>query len=215
MISTQQVPHIISVKDLDSSQAKWVSLKKVDYIDQKGTSRSWEVAVRTTTSTSGVDAVEIGNILLHPTQPPSTMVVIQYRPPIGKYTIEWPAGLIDEDETAEQAAVREMKEETGYEGKIIEVGPVVSSDPGMTSATLQLVMMEVQLKEGEHMPEQRLDEGELIERVVVNLDQLYTRLLEWSEKDEYMVAGKLFSFAAGMHFAKQGKYAYDSHVASS
>ncbi|RMZ91728.1 hypothetical protein DV736_g1066, partial [Chaetothyriales sp. CBS 134916] len=215
MVSTQKVPQIISVKDLDSSQAKWVGLKKVGYVDQKGTPRSWEVAVRKTTSVFGVDAVAIGNILLHPTKPPSTMVVVQYRPPVGKYTVEWPAGLIDKDETAEQAAVREMKEETGYEGKVIDIGPVISSDPGMTSATLQLVMMEVQLKEGEAMPEQRLDDGELIERVVVSLDQLYTRLLEWSEKDQYIVAGKLFYFAAGMHFAKQGKYAGYSSVVSS
>lgn len=29
------------------------------------------------------------------------------------YTIEFPAGLIDEGETAEACAIREMKEETG------------------------------------------------------------------------------------------------------
>lgn len=83
---------------------------------------------------------------------------------------------------------------------------MVSSDPGLTNATLQLVMMEVQLKEGEAMPEQRLDDGELIERVVVPLDQLYSRLIEWSKKERYMVAGKLYYWAAGMHFAKQGRY---------
>ncbi|RMZ77916.1 hypothetical protein DV738_g4124, partial [Chaetothyriales sp. CBS 135597] len=192
MAPTQQVPRITSVTDLDSSQARWVGLKKLDYIDQTGKSRTWEVAVRKTTSASGVDAVAIGNILLHPTKPASTIVVIQYRPPVGKYTIEWPAGLIDAGETAEQAAIREMKEETGYEGKVIDVGPVVSADPGLTSATLQLVMMEAAA-----MPEQSLDDGEHIERVVVPLDQLYERLLDWSAKDEYIVAGKLFYFAAG------------------
>ncbi|RMD43195.1 hypothetical protein DV735_g1903, partial [Chaetothyriales sp. CBS 134920] len=183
---TQQVPRITSVTDLDPSQARWVGLKKLDYVDQTGKSRTWEVAVRKTTSASGVDAVAIGNILLHPTKPASTIVVIQYRPPVGKYTIEWPAGLIDAGETAEEAAVREMKEETGYEGKVIDVGPVLG------------------------MPEQKLDDGEHIERVVVRLDQLYERLLDWSAKDEFIVAGKLFYFAAGLHFARSGKISSSS-----
>ncbi|ETN41031.1 uncharacterized protein HMPREF1541_02965 [Cyphellophora europaea CBS 101466] len=201
-----QEPEIRSWSDLQTSDARWVALKKIDFIDQTGTPRSWEVAVRKTTSSSGVDAVAIGNILVHPSKPPSTMLVIQYRPPLGKYTVEWPAGLIDEGETAEQAAVREMKEETGYEGRILETSPAVSSDPGLTNATLQLVMMEVKLKADEPMPEQRLDDGELIERVVVPLNELYDRLLKWSQDDKYMVAGKLFYFAAGMNFAKSSGY---------
>ena len=206
MSTKTQEPKITSITDLPSSEAKWVGLKKVEFIDQTGTSRTWEIAARKTTAKSGVDAVAIGNILIHPSKPPSTMLVIQYRPPLDKYTVEWPAGLVDEGESAEEAAIRELKEETGYKGNITETGPVVSSDPGLTNATLQLVMMEVQLKEGEAMPEQRLDDGELIERVVVPLDDLYMRLIEWSKKERYMVAGKLYYWAAGMHFAKQAKY---------
>lgn len=207
-MSKHQEPQIVSIDDLPLEQAKWVSLKKVNFIDQTGVSRSWEIAVRKTTSKSGVDAVAMGNIFVHPTKPPSTMLVIQYRPPVGKYTIEWPAGLVDADETPEQAAIREMKEETGYEGRILETGPVVSSDPGLTNATLQLVMIEVKLPEGEEniMPDQKLDDGELIERVTVPLSELYERLLEWSKKDKYMIAGKLFYFAAGLHFAKNSGY---------
>lgn len=201
-----QEPEVRSWTELQSSDARWVALKKIDFIDQTGTPRTWEVAVRKTTSSSGVDAVAIGNILVHPSKPPSTMLVIQYRPPIGKYTVEWPAGLIDEGETAEQAAIRELKEETGYEGTILETSPAVASDPGLTNATLQLVMMEVKLGEDEAMPEQRLDDGELIERVVVPLSELYEKLLTWSRDDKYMVAGKLFYFAAGMHFAKSSGY---------
>lgn len=201
-----QDPVITSITDLASSDAKWVSLKKVEYIDQKGTSRSWEIAVRKTTAKSGVDAVAIGNVLLHPSKPPTTLLVIQYRPPIGKFTVEWPAGLVDKHESAEQAAVREMKEETGYAGKILDVGPVLASDPGMANATLQLIMMEVQLDEKESMPDQKLDEGELIERVVVPLSELYERLINWSKDEKFMVAAKLYFFAAGLHFAKQGKY---------
>lgn len=41
------------------------------------------------------------------------VLIRQYRYPIDRWIYELPAGLIDEGETAEQAAIREMKEETG------------------------------------------------------------------------------------------------------
>lgn len=49
----------------------------------------------------------------------------QFRPPIGKVTIEIPAGLVDEGESAAEAAVRELKEETGYVGVVREGEGVV------------------------------------------------------------------------------------------
>lgn len=49
----------------------------------------------------------------------------QYRPPIDKVCIEVPAGLVDAGESAERAAVRELKEETGYVGVVSESSPVM------------------------------------------------------------------------------------------
>ncbi|KAH7304074.1 NUDIX domain-containing protein [Stachybotrys elegans] len=206
MSQQTQEPVITNVSDLSISDAKWITLKKIDYIDQVGTARTWEVATRKTRGKAGVDAVAMGNVLLHPSRPPSTMIVIQYRPPLDAYTVEWPAGLVDAEETAEQAAVREFKEETGYDCRVLSVSPVQAADPGMTNANMQLVMVEAQLAEGEGLPEQRLDDGERIERVVIPLADFYDRLVEYTKQPRTIVAAKLFHFAAGMNFAKTQKY---------
>lgn len=56
---------------------------------------------------------------------PELVLQKQYRPPIDKVVIEVPAGLVDEGETAEEAAVRELSEERGYVGKVTETSPVM------------------------------------------------------------------------------------------
>ena len=38
-----------------------------------------------------------------------------------------PGGFLDRDETAEQGALRELKEETGYEGKVINLFQIIDS----------------------------------------------------------------------------------------
>jgi ADP-ribose pyrophosphatase len=56
---------------------------------------------------------------------PDIVLQKQYRPPLDKVVIEIPAGLIDAGETAQQAAIRELKEETGYVGVVSETSPTM------------------------------------------------------------------------------------------
>lgn len=78
-------------------------------------------------------AVEDGHVLL----------VEQYRVPMGRRSLELPAGLIGDDEShgdedAAVAAARELEEETGYRaGRIVECGHFFSS-PGMLSESFYL-----------------------------------------------------------------------------
>ena len=53
------------------------------------------------------------------------MLQKQFRPPISKVVIEVPAGLVDEGESPEESAIRELREETGYIGIAAEVSPIM------------------------------------------------------------------------------------------
>lgn len=61
--------------------------------------------------------------------PDKLVMIKQYRYPIDEWIYELPAGLIDKGETAEEAAVREMKEETGLEFEVYEGGDIAFRRP--------------------------------------------------------------------------------------
>jgi ADP-ribose pyrophosphatase len=62
------------------------------------------------------------------------------RPPTGRILIEAPAGLIDEGETPEQAARRELREECGLEADGWEELGAAWSSPGFTDERIHLFL---------------------------------------------------------------------------
>ncbi|KAJ3742003.1 NUDIX hydrolase domain-like protein [Lentinula detonsa] len=201
-----QQPKVVSVTDLLPHEAKWITLKKIKYTDAEGHERLWEVAQRKTRKTSGIDAVAILAILKSRTNsfPPSTVVVEQYRPPIDRFIVELPAGLIDEGETPEQAAIRELEEETGYKAdSVIESSPILVSDPGMTNANMKLVVLNVTLKDKLETPDQKLESGEFIVRRVIELRKLLEELKVYDSKG-FILDARLHHLAAGYTMAVNG-----------
>jgi len=55
-----------------------------------------------------------GIIILAMTADEKIILVRQFRPPLNQFTLEFPSGFMNEGETPQDAAVRELKEETGY-----------------------------------------------------------------------------------------------------
>jgi 8-oxo-dGTP pyrophosphatase MutT (NUDIX family) len=76
-------------------------------------------------------------------------LVVQYRPAMGTYTIEFPSGLVDANESASEAALRELEEEVGFSSKlghqvnIVKVSDPIAYEPGMTNSCSQAVVIEV------------------------------------------------------------------------
>lgn len=76
---------------------------------------------RTTRGTGICDGVCCIAYVVGGGRPKSLLLVVTYRPPYGRYVLEFPAGLVDEGETVGDAALRELLEETGFHGEVIQV----------------------------------------------------------------------------------------------
>ena len=106
---------------------------RTTYTDPLGKQRTWESAERSTRpKNSPIDGVGIVAILQKPSGP-ELLLQKQFRPPINKVVIEVPAGLVDEGESAEESAVRELREETGYVGVAAEISPIMFNGESSSS----------------------------------------------------------------------------------
>jgi len=159
-----KTPQILAKKVL--GKGKWLSVNELSWQDSKGRVRNWETSERV----NGSGAVMIIAVIK---QRNEIILVKQFRPPTAKFVIEFPAGLIDDDESATVTAERELYEETGYHGKIIEVSEPAYSSPGMSGEKLVIVKMEV---DAEHFssgpPESCQDDNEDIETILVKRSKL-------------------------------------------
>ncbi|KAI1339189.1 putative ADP-ribose pyrophosphatase [Xylariaceae sp. FL0016] len=208
---------VISTELLENKDAKWINLVKcaarshymasgINYEDQNGTLRTWEAMRRPTRpKTSAVDAVQMLAILEKPTGP-ELLLEKQFRAPTGRVVIELPAGLVDEGETAEAAALRELREETGYVGEVVPdrsgKRPMFFGSPASSSSTTFMIHIKVDPSKTENQnPKAELEEGEFIEPFWVPFKDLHDKLRRF-EAEGYAIDGKLGAFAEGLEMAK-------------
>ena len=93
--------------------------------------------------------------------------VEQYRPAIGRKTWEVPVGLVNEDETPEAAARRELAEETQLTGELEYLTQVYTS-PGFTNERIHLFLAH-DLSPAEGRP----DDGEDLAIVWRDVDEVW------------------------------------------
>ncbi|KAI1825019.1 NUDIX domain-containing protein [Xylaria intraflava] len=187
---------------LDSSEGRWIKLVQLTYTDCNNETRTWESAERTTRAkSSGVDGVGILAIFEKPTGS-EILLQKQFRPPLNRITIELPAGLVDEGETIQQAAMRELKEETGFVGTVLETSPVMFNDPGMTNTNTAIcsVKIDMELPENKN-PTPNLEDDEFIESFTAPLSTLYDTCKRL-QAEGYAIDTRVGVFAQGIELGK-------------
>jgi ADP-ribose pyrophosphatase len=105
-------------------QGKYITVKKQGTWEYVGRARGIKAAV--------ILAVDAEHVVL----------VEQFRVPLGRSCLEFPAGLVgdeSEGEAVELAAGRELEEETGFRADTIEIVGEFYSSPGMVSESFFFV----------------------------------------------------------------------------
>lgn len=149
--------------ETDMHCGKFIALRKLEYVDRRGIARSWESADRVNGSPRGGSQPSAVLIIARIVPDDEIVLVKQFRPPAGKYMIEFPAGLVDPGEDIETTAHRELYEETGYQGKFLFSTAPGYSSPGLTGEAVALGVMEIDGGKYPVAPENHQEECEDIE----------------------------------------------------
>jgi len=95
------------------------------------------------------------------------VLVKQYRPAVRQELIELPAGLVEIDEKTEDAALRELEEETGYKARRIDKLCEYFTNPGISASKMYIYVARDLVK-----TKQNLDENEFLEVVEIGIEEI-------------------------------------------
>ncbi|KAG6932380.1 nudix hydrolase 5, partial [Chelydra serpentina] len=193
------------LKEEAITERKWVKLEQTTYVDPSGKTRIWETVKRTTRKEdSSADGVSVIPVLQRTLHYECIVLVKQFRPPMGGYCLEFPAGLIEGNESPESAALRELEEETGYKGDVVECSPAVCLDPGLTNCTTHIVTVTINGDDAcNTRPMQKPEEGEFVEVVSLPKNDLLQRIEELVAEDHILVDARVYAYALALKHATQ------------
>jgi ADP-ribose pyrophosphatase len=106
------------------------------------------------------------------------IVIRQYRRGVDEILYELPAGWIDKNETAVQAAERELQEEIGFQGKGVLLG-TLATQPGFMSMKAHVVFVQIE----EYFDSKSLSEDEMIEQVSFDIEKIKQMIISGDIKD--------------------------------
>ncbi|NXN87255.1 NUDT5 pyrophosphatase, partial [Bombycilla garrulus] len=193
-------------------ERKWLKLAETTYSDAFGKTRTWETVKRTGNKKGATaDGVAVVAVLQRTLHYDCIVLVKQFRPPINGYCLEFPAGLIEENESAESAALRELKEETGYKGEVIECTPALCLDPGISNSTTHIVSVIINGDEAENTrPKQNLGCAnlfssllEFVEVVTLPKNDLLQRIDELAAEEHLAIDARVYTYALALKCAAE------------
>jgi len=149
---------------------KWLNLFKVSYISRTGDEKFWQMASRQKEPkciAGGYRRPDAVVIVPFHIGENKMVVTREYRVPLNDYEYGFPAGLVDSGESVEQAARRELMEETGLTvSRFIKISPPLYSSAGMTDESVAMAYVEC---EGEPSTSANAD-SELIDILLISAE---------------------------------------------
>lgn len=123
--------------------------------------------------------------------------------------------MIDEGEDAATAALRELKEETGYIATLLKNSKagdefIMHNDPGFCNTNTKMIFVEVDMTDPRNQnPEPDLEENEYIECFTVPLSDLWNQLVSL-DKEGFAIDARVGTLAQGWQMARRWKEVLDS-----
>ncbi|RLN60913.1 hypothetical protein BBJ28_00010079 [Nothophytophthora sp. Chile5] len=216
----KRLPRVVAEHTLFENP--WIRLKRILFLDPRGSERQWTGLERTTTYPKAssaaaaerttpsptveehedrevCDAVVVFPFLTKRGAPTRVVLIRQFRPPVGQWVLELPAGLIDAQEAPEVAAMRELREETGYVGsRVLHMGPPMVNDQGITNGKCRLLLVEIRDEDQQRPVQQQLEPDEMIHVVHAPLEGLVGWLEARKRRERDAIDARLYSYALGL-----------------
>ncbi|MBE9609998.1 NUDIX domain-containing protein [Chitinilyticum piscinae] len=129
--------------------------------------------------------VHPGAVMILPVLPDGRILMErQYRYPLHRVFIEFPAGKLDENEGPLACGQRELLEETGYTAESWDYLGVIHPLISYTNEEIHVF-----LAQGLKAGEAQLDEGEFVECIAMTLDELTAAVLDGRITDGKTISG--------------------------
>lgn len=167
-----------------------MSVKHAHFLNSRGQEVVWETIARNRHESS---------VIIIPILMPSQRVVLikQYRLPLEDWIIGFPAGMTDGNP---DQAFKELKEETGYTGKIVEESPALQVNSGLLDEKTKIVVMHIDENDPANQnPSQALEPTEEIEVLLVPYREVRSFLLAQGKKGVRIAAGVWSAFGVQLH----------------
>ena len=128
------------------AHSKWLNLFDIQWVDKTGNDRSWQIVTRAKEPkciTGKFEPADAVVIVAYHTGYDKLVVTREFRVPLGDYEYGFPAGLIEEGESIEQATRRELTEETGLTvTRFSKISPPVYTTTGISDESVVMVYVE-------------------------------------------------------------------------